>query len=514
MGPSLYTAFRWAAGHFPDRAALCLDDQEISYARLALLAEAVAARIDAAGARPGDRVAIWAPNSIGWVGAFLGCAAAGVVSVPVNSRFTAAELAQTVALAGARLVIAAGPARGRHYADEAMAELATVRPRVGVLAMGEDDPDAWHCSGRSEPSVLNDPRAPDDLLTIQFTSGTTARPKGVMLSDRNFLFTSTYVARCQGVTPRSRFFSSAPFFHCSGSMHALAVCLTTGCTLYGITAWDPERAVAAIARHACDLSHGIFFRDIFPLPAERVRRDLASLRVGAAAGPAEYLARIAETFDIPGMCNIYGLTETTGNAVMWYADDPPALRYGLNGRAPHGSALRIAGTDGQPLPPGEDGEIQIRGANVTSGYFCDREAERAAFTDGGWFRTGDLGRLTAEGALGFVGRLKDIIRVGGENASPVEIEQALLDAAPVRTACVVGVPDPRLSEVPAAVVIMHDGQATDWPQVIAGMAGRLAGFKLPRQVYIADSLPMTPTNRVQKTIVRTWLAEGRLRRVF
>lgn len=510
MTIGLYGAFDWSVRHFAERTALCLDDQPISYAGLANLAEAVSARLLDAGVRPGDRVALWMPNAIAWAAAFLGCAKAGVVSVPVNSRFTAAECVQAVEIGAARLLIAPVSGRGRNYAAEAEAAL---DPSIGLLAATGDDPADWRLVRAGEPSPVSDPQAPADLLTIQFTSGTTARPKGVMLSDRNFLFTASYVARCQGVTPETRFYSTAPFFHCSGTMHALAVCLTTGCTLYGITAWEPERAVATIERYRCDRSHGIFFRDLFALPTARVREQLASLQVGAAAGTADYLRRIVDTFGVPGMCNIYGLTETTGNATMWYVDEPAPRRYALNGRAGPGSALRVVGANGRVLGPDEPGEVQIRGSNVATGYFNDREAERAAFTADGWFTTGDLGRLTEDGALDFIGRLKELIRVGGENAAPPEIEQALMDAAPLKTACVIGVPDPRLAEVPVAVVVLRDGAAADWPQVMQALRARLADFKLPRQVFVAENLPVTPTNRVQKAVVRTWVEEGRLTRV-
>jgi fatty-acyl-CoA synthase len=352
-----------------------------------------------------------------------------------------------------------------------------------------------------------------DVFCIQYTSGTTSTPKGVMLTQAAYLQTAAYTARCQLLTPSRQFMSAAPFFHCSGSMHAITVSLLAGCTLHSVTAWDPDYFLSLVARHRGDTGHGVFFRDILALGAEKARAPLATLKIAHDIGGVNFVTRLHDEFGITGISNLYGMTETCGNFTMWYPDDPLDKRIVMNGRPQPGNQVRIADpTTNTPLTPGEQGEVQMRGPTITQGYYKRPEANRAAFTEDGWFRSGDLGALTEQGELHFIARLRDIIRVGGENVSPVEVEMAFQALTGLKEFSIIGVADPRLGEV-AALVLPQTAHG-DWPAVLAELSKRLAGFKLPRHVYTAETLPMTATNKVQRATLQQWVRDGRLTRII
>jgi fatty-acyl-CoA synthase len=197
---------------------------------------------------------------------------------------------------------------------------------------------------------------------------------------------------------------------------------------------------------------------------------------------------------------------------MWFPHDPFEKRITGNGRAQPPNQIRIIDPDtGELRDPGQPGEIQMRGPTIMPGYYKRPEANAAAFTAEGWFRSGDAGTLSAEGELRYMARQRDVIRVGGENVAPAEVEQALCEETGLNLISVIGVPDERLGEVAAAIVLSSD--KIDWPQVLDKLRLRLAGFKLPRQVYVTDAMPMTATNKVQRATLRQWIEQSRLTRV-
>jgi acyl-CoA synthetase (AMP-forming)/AMP-acid ligase II len=508
----LAALLRHDAAYFADKPALRLDGRTLTFAQLArTVDEHVAALGQHVGA--GDRVALWFNNSFNWVAAFLALNALGAVSVPINTRLTPAELAVILKDVRARALITVQQYRGRRYLDEALATLDDVDHGMIVLDASDQRSAAeWPVIRERRALPPRGPAGVDDLLCIQYTSGTTALPKGAMLTNAAYLATAAYVARCQRLTPSSRFISAAPFFHCSGSMHAITVCLLAGCTLHAMSAWDPERFLELTKEHRCDVSHMVYYRDVLALGAERARPRLASMHVSHDLGTRDYLARIRDELGIEGISNIYGMTETCGQFTMWFPDDPEERRLAANGRPQPGNRVRIVDPEsGAVLSAGASGEIQMQGPTVTPGYFNRPEATAAAFTPDGWLHSGDLGTLTPDGELVYVARLKEIIRVGGENLAPAEVEQVLRDTCRVQQVCVLGVPDARLDEVAAAVVV--GARDTDWPAVLREMRTRLAGFKMPKSIYTADELPMTATNRVQRAVLREWIVGGKLTRV-
>jgi fatty-acyl-CoA synthase len=354
--------------------------------------------------------------------------------------------------------------------------------------------------------------AEQDVFCIQYTSGTTSKPKGVMLTQALYIHGARYVVRCQRMTPASSFMSAAPFFHCSGSMHAVTTCLIGGATLHSVSAWDPEYFLRLVERHRGDTGHGIFFRDIVALGSAKAREPLATLKIASDIEPPEFLTRLSEEFGIAGISNIYGMTETGGNLTMWFPHDPFEKRITGNGRPQPPNLIRIVDPEsGQICGADKSGEIQMKGPTITPGYYKRPEANMAAFTDDGWFRSGDSGTLSADGELRYMARQRDVIRVGGENVAPAEVEQVLCEETGLKLISVVGVPDERLGEVTAAIALSSD--QVDWPRVLEKVRSRLAGFKMPRQVYLTDAMPMTATNKIQRATLRQWIGQSRLTRV-
>jgi acyl-CoA synthetase (AMP-forming)/AMP-acid ligase II len=506
---TLMDLFEHNRRHFSAANALTVDGVASTY-------DALGRRVDDIGQvlagylERGDRVAIWLPNSATWVAGFIAASGLDAVAVPVNTRLTGAELRTIVSDAGARVLLTTSQYRGRQLFEEAVGAFASEASAPTILCAEEGcDPRDW--AVWSDRPHYESTEVPEGLLCIQYTSGTTSRPKGVMLTGGSYLRTAAFVANAQLLTPATQFLSGSPFFHCSGSMHAITVCQVAGCTLHTMTQWDPELAAMLTARFRCTASHNLFFRDVLALDTGRMRELLRTMRVAAAVGTPELLTRVHDELDIPGISNLYGMTETAGNFTMCFPDDALAARVHGNGKPQPGNLLRIVDpATGAVCAPGKDGEIQMGGPTIALGYFRAPETTRDAFTADNWLRSGDLGRLGDDGALTYVARLKDVIRTGGENVSPTEIEEALLDVQGIQEACILPAPDERLDEVPVAVVTLMPGAAPDWPTVMQTLRTRLAGYKVPRRIYVIDTLPKTATSKVQRAAVKSLLSQGKI----
>jgi fatty-acyl-CoA synthase len=511
-GLRIVDLLRHHAEQTPNRVALRIDGEPRSFLQLHQGVLQVAGRLQAI-ARPGDRVGLWFHNCFAWVECFLALDLLGAVSVPINTRLTGSELRVIMEAATLTAIITTPQYRRRRYTDEAIATLTPAGRSLAVLEASDTlPPTDWPVMTlNGDRATL--PASPDDVFCIQYTSGTTSVPKGVMLTDAAYLQTASYVARCQRLTPSSRFISAAPFFHCSGTMHALTVCLLAGCTLDSLSVWDPEQFVDTVSLRQSDTAHMIYFRDVLAIATPTTRERLSSLQVAHDLGTAEFLLRIADQLGVTGISNLYGMTETCGQFTMWTPGEPLTQRVSGNGRPQPGNQIRIVDPDSSAeMPAGATGEIQMRGPTITQGYFGNAEAMESGFTRDGWFRSGDLGRIGEDGELIYVARLKEMIRVGGENLAPAEVEQALRDLCNTSQVCALGIPDSRLDEVVAAVLVAP--KVSDWVDLVAQLRERLAGFKVPRAMYLADSLPMTATNRVQRATLRQWIESGQLQRVM
>jgi fatty-acyl-CoA synthase len=336
---------------------------------------------------------------------------------------------------------------------------------------------------------------PNDLLLIQFTSGTTAYPKGVMLTHDNMLRNAWAAGTRMGVLPGDRYFNCRPLFHVGGSTLSALVSLVFGCCLVTLPTFEAGAALAMLERERCTLISGNDTIFQMLMGHEDFPKRKLTLRGGWAAAGPQTMRSIIDVLGMKAVCAAYGLSEASPNVVMSDWRDPEELR--VQGLAkPH---------DGIELRISSEKEIQVRGWSIMRGYCNNPEATAKAFTEDGWLRTGDLGELTADGRLRMVGRLKDVFRVGGENVAPAEVEEVLLAHPAVQIAQVVGVPDERLGEVGFAYVTLRSGFHATEEQLIAWSKERCANFRVPRYLRIVEdfeAIGMTASGKVQKARLR------------
>lgn len=508
-----------------DADALVTETTRLSFRELDAAARQAARAMHALGVRRGDFVGILMGNDETWVTLFYGAALIGAVTVPVNTRFKSSELAFCLKQADVKVLFAAS----RFLNIDFIAMLREAEPAVDhalpgaalpmlrhVVVVGNGIPKAamdWQAflaQGDAVPEAgLNAAVAsvkPDDLLLIQFTSGTTAYPKAVMLTHDNMLRNAWSSGTRIGVRGDDRYFNCRPFFHVAGTTLSLLVSLTHGTCMVTLPTFTAGPALRIMEAEHCTLISGN--DTLFQLLMGHADFDPAklSLRGGWAAAGPETMQNIVERLGARDICAAYGLSEASPNVVINDYRDPLETRIAGLAKPHDGVEVRIAdpATD-QPLPPDTKGEIQVRGWNVMRGYYNNEEATRKAFAPDGWLRTGDLGLLTPDGCLRLVGRIKDVFRVGGENVAPAEVEEMLLAHPAVETAQVVGVTDTRLGEVPAAFVTLRANATATEAELIDWMKQRCANFRVPRYMRIVENfeaIGMTASGKVQKNKLR------------
>jgi len=482
-----------------------------------------------AGVRRSDHVGILLGNTSLWIETFFGCALIGAVTVPINTRFKADELRYCLRQADVKLLI---------YADECLGidfstMLAQVEPALRTGLPGANLPAlrTTVCVGKQEipagaialQTFLNAGASVDqaafdavaqrvqatDVLLIQYTSGTTAFPKGVMLTHANMLGNAASVARRIGVAPQDRYFSVRPFFHVAGSTLSILVSLVSGCCLLSLPKFDLAQTLDVLDRERCTLISGNDTIFLMLMGHPQFDKARLHLRGGWAAAGPEVMRKIHDVMGVPTMCNAYGQSEASPNVLVSDWDD--ALQDRCDGfMRPHpGVDVRLADaqTDVPIQDPTTQGEIQVRGWNVMRGYYQQPEATAKAFTADGWLKTGDLGERDARGRIRMVARLKDLFRVGGENVAPADVEEVLHAHPAVQQAQVIGVPDARLGEVAAAFVLLREDGAADCAELIAWCKQRCANFKVPRYLDTVPSfahLGMTGSAKIQKHKLREY----------
>ncbi|GHB59876.1 3-[(3aS,4S,7aS)-7a-methyl-1,5-dioxo-octahydro-1H-inden-4-yl]propanoyl:CoA ligase [Streptomyces umbrinus] len=518
---SIPNAVRCAAERFGDAPAVVDGRIRWSFGELGRQMTQAVRAVLALGIGPGDRVGICAPNSAEWIVAALGVQGAGGIVVPLNTRFKAAELAYILRKSGARALLAS-PFLGTDYVAELRKhdpELPALRTSVSILGpLGEADlawPDflargAAVTEGAAHASI--DRVTPQDVSDVMFTSGTTGHPKGVVLTHEQSLRAYGWMAREYTFRPSDTFLVIPPFFHCFGYKAGWLASFLHGVTVIPMPLFDAGRALEIIDRDKVSILLGppTIFQDLIDLPG-RSRYDTSSLRVSMTGGttiPEQLIHAMKDELSFDVVMSAYGLTESTALATTTRLGDGPETVARTTGRPVPDVEVRTVDDQGRVLPAGEAGEIQVRGYNVTRGYWEEPEATAAAISADGWLRTGDVGVLDADGNLSIVDRKKDMYIVGGFNAYPAEIERLLLGCPSVAEAAVIGVPDERLGEVGCAYVVPRPDQQVSEADVVAWSRANMANFKVPRHVRFVDGLPRNASRKVLKDELRTWFGEG------
>lgn len=517
---------RHAAHRHADREAVVEGRTRISYAQLGERVERAAAACLAAGIRPGDRVAVWAPNTLDWIVSALGAVTAGAVLVPLNTRFKGSEAAYVLRRSRARLLFVTGTFLGTSYVASlrrAAAEGTGSGPLPGlphldqVVVLAEDAPDSFrtwkeflaagdHVTAEAvrERADTIDPTAPSDII---FTSGTTGSPKGAVITHAQSLRCYAVWSELAGLREGDRYLIVNPFFHTFGYKAGVIACLMRGATMVPQPVFDVDTVLANIAAERISVLPGppTLHQSLLDHP-QRDHHDLSALRLvvtGAAVVPLQLVERLRGELRIATVLTAYGLSEAGGIVTMCRRGDPAETIAATSGRPVPDTEVRIAGPDGAALPAGAAGEIRVRGHHVMRGYFEDPAETAAAITPEGWLRTGDVGVLDADGNLRVTDRIKDMFIVGGFNAYPAEIEQLLGLHPDIADVAVVGVPDPRLGEVGKAYAVRRPGSTLTADDLIAWSRREMANYKVPRAVEFVTELPRNAGGKVLKRELRT-----------
>ncbi|MFL4904987.1 FadD3 family acyl-CoA ligase [Streptomyces sp. MMS24-I2-30] len=517
---------RAAARRYADTEAVVDGRTRVSYAELGARVDRAAAACVARGIGLGDRVALWAPNSLDWIVAALGAVSAGAVLVPLNTRFKGAEAADVLRRSGARLLFVTGTFLGTSYVASlrrAAAEgTGTAGPLPGLPALEEvvvlaDDAPAdfrtWkdflaggEGVGRAALHARTAHLDGSSLSDIIFTSGTTGHPKGAMITHAQTLRTYEIWADLAGLRTRDRYLIVNPFFHTFGYKAGVIACLTRGATMIPQPVFNVDTALANIAAERITVLPGppTLLQSLLDHPA-RDTHDLSALRLvvtGAAVVPLRLVERLRGELGVATVLTAYGLSEASGMVTMCRRGDEPAVIASTSGRAIPGTRVRVAGPAGTPVPAGTPGEVLVDGFTVMRGYYQDPAATAEALTPDGWLRTGDVGVLDAAGNLRITDRIKDMFIVGGFNAYPAEIEQLLGLHPDVADAAVIGVPDARLGEVGRAFVVRRAGAPLTADDLIAWSRREMANYKVPRSVEFVTELPRNASGKVVKGELR------------
>jgi fatty-acyl-CoA synthase len=428
------------------------------------------------------------------------CAAATLVTVPrFGSQDYLGALAELGGPGGGRL-----PHLRRLVVAGEAARTGGPASLESLLELGRDVSDG-------EIEVAQGAVSPDDVAYILYTSGTTSTPKGVPLTHRGLIENMWNIGERQHLTPADRMWMGISLFWSFGGANALLAVMTHGGTIVLQEHLDPGEALALIERERCTVYYGTpNIAQALSEHPDRPRRDLSSLRTGAAIGPPAAMQLVMD-LGATEVCNVYGLTECYGNCSVTDAHDPAEIRRTTVGHPLPGMVIRVVDRETRrELPAGEVGEILVRG-HLTPGYYRDPEKNAAAFDGEGFLVTGDLGFVGEDGRLRFRGRIKEMVKTGGINVAPLEVEEVLLGHETVEQAYVVGVPDPRKEEILVAVVVPKAGRIADPEALRALCRDALAAYKVPAEIHIMsrEGLPVTSTGKVQKLRLAEMLAAGR-----
>jgi fatty-acyl-CoA synthase len=508
-----------------------------NFAQLDARVDELAWALLALGLQPGEHVAVWAANVPDWIPLEFALARIGCVLVTVNTGLKHEELGYLLKQSRAVAVLHTT----RTGSNEASAELdvllgrsdpavAHLRHRVWLPATPEDERPIGVTPGggkgaltdlatliergaalrAEQPDLLARREAgtrAEDVVNIQYTSGTTGFPKGVMLRHRNLLHSGYVIGGLMHTTPADRIAVMVPMFHCFGCVVCVLGAFCYGATLCLIPAFDAGAALRLVEEERCTIIHGVptMFSAMLA-HADCGRRNTSTLRTGLAAGapvPVPLMEAIVERLHCAGMAVTYGLTEAAPAVSGSPPEAPLAVRAQTVGLPFPGVEVLLCDPKTlRPVAEGHRGELLVRGPNVMAGYHEDAAETQRAITSDGWLRTGDLATRDPDGNLRIVGRSKDIIIRGGENIAPAEIENLLREHPDVVDAAVFGVPCERLGEMVAAALILRDGAELDAEDQRRRLEDRLASFKIPERWHAVQAFPLTGSGKVQKYRLR------------
>ena len=516
----------------PDRDALVYRDHpRLTFAALEQDARTIARGLMAIGVARGERVVLWATNVPEWIVLQFAIAKAGAILVTANTSLRSRDVDYVLRQSEAATLITIRGFRDVDYVNELTAIGATAgtipglerliflpRRGAGAHAQLDDTPDGFTSYddlrgaaarvSEAELDARGGTLGVDDVINMQYTSGTTGFPKGVMLSSRNIVNNGYAVGTTLALTPDDRSCLCVPLFHCFGCVIAVLGAFTHGACLCPVVAFDAKQVLETIHRERCTVLYGVPTMFIAELEhADFAQFDLTSLRTGSMAGslcPEPLMRRVMAEMHLPEITIAYGMTESSPCITMTPRHSSIAQRTQTVGPVlPEQDVKIVDPVTGTERAPGERGELCCRGYNVMKGYYNNPDATRAALDAGGWLHTGDEASMDPDGYFRITGRIKDIIIRGGENIAPNEVEDRLREHAAVADAYVYAVADPFFGEAVAAAVRFKPGvEQLAAEELIAWCADDLAKFKVPRYVRFVSEFPMTASGKIQKYKLR------------
>ena len=514
------------AAALPDHPALVYSDRNLrfTFRELQIEARLIACGLLGIGVRTGDRVAVWATNVPEWVILQFALAKIGAILVTVNTSLRAREIEYLLRQSETSTLFTIGGFRDVDYIQELRAAGAIGDDRSArlphlqrVIFIGESCPPdlgSYHELRDLASSVTvadlekcETDVGVDDVINMQYTSGTTGFPKGVMLSSRNIVNNGYWIGEGLGYTADDRLCLCVPLFHCFGCVLGVLAAYTHGAGLYPIESFDPLRVLEVVDRERCTALYGVPTMFLAELDHPQFARfDTSSLRTGIMAGalcPEPLMRRVIDQMQMRELTIVYGLTETSPGLTQTPRTADLVERTQTVGRVLPEVEVRIVDPrTGENCPPGVDGELWAKGYVVMKGYYKMPDATAATITADGWLKSGDQASIDREGRVRITGRIKDIIIRGGENIAPKEVEDVLRDHPAIADASVYAVTSEFFGEEVAAALRLKPGATVDHEDVRAFCRERLARFKVPRFIRVVDAFPLTASGKIQKFRLR------------
>ncbi len=509
------------AEEYSDKEAVIFEDRRITYEDLNEKAERLAYFLMKRGVSRGDKVSIWLPNLPEWIIAWFAVPKIGAVVVPTDPWYKGEEIEYMFNDSDTKAVITtdqAGKYRFLETLEDRRSGLETLETLV--LLEGESDEfssfnfDEVYETGkdwREDEDYLKRKREtdPDDVTFLLYTSGTTGKPKGVMLSHHQIVKNALDQGEILKAREDDKLVIPVPFSHCFGNVMSITLMTVFGGTMIPLVEFDPYKALELVEDEGATMIHGfptMFIRELEVMKEEDY--DTSTLRTGIMAGSSCPVETMRSVIDDMG-CNVsitYGLTEASPGVTMTRFDDSIEDRVETVGRVMPDQEIKGVDDQGNEVPPGETGELMVKGYNVMKGYYNKPESTEETIEDG-WLHTGDLAEMDERGFVKIVGRKKDMVIVGGLNVYPREIEEYLIEHPEIQEVAVVGVPDEQLGEVVVAAVVPTNGADMTDQDVVDFLYGEVARAKVPRYVSVTDELPVSGRGKVQKFKLRDRLME-------
>lgn len=518
------------AERYGDKDAIVFPDGRYSYQDIATYAQNISKALLALGVEPGDRVGYFLQECIDTIGIIIGAAKIGAITAPINSRFKTTELEQVIVHAGMKVIFTSSPAVATDFnglINETFPQIAESAskhldfpeaPELEALITLDDieRPGAFNLSDVDEMALTISDEAVAarqsgvrvrDTAIIMYTSGTTAMPKGAMLSHESFSRYASSVKQRMILTEDDIFWAALPMFHIGGVAFVLAS-LFVGSTFIHTGNYNPDVALQQIRDERPTVVLPAFETIWVPVVnhPNREEDDFDSVRVVMVVGVPERLRQFQEQTPHAPILNCFGQTEVCAFLSLSELDDEPELRFTKGGFPMPGMEAEVHDPDtGEVLPNGSVGELWYRGPNMFDGYFRDQELTEEVFDQRGFFKTGDICEIDSDGRITFVSRLKDMLKVGGENVSAAEVEGYLITHPAIALAQVVSAPDERYVEVPAAFIQLKPGTEATEEEIIEFCKGKIATYRIPRYVRFVDDWPMSGT-KIKKIVLREMIA--------